>query len=83
MVFAKALKGQDITAIISSLGAAPAAAAKTEEAKPAEKKGMDMWRKRLDTKKEGKKDVKKEEKKEEEKKEEEVAGFGDIFGGDM
>ena len=39
MVFAKALEGQDITAILGSLGAAPAPAAPVEEKPEKEKKG--------------------------------------------
>eukprot|EP00829_Urostomides_striatus_P015345 TRINITY_DN4805_c0_g1_i4.p1 TRINITY_DN4805_c0_g1~~TRINITY_DN4805_c0_g1_i4.p1 ORF type:complete len:160 (-),score=73.29 TRINITY_DN4805_c0_g1_i4:126-560(-) len=77
MVFAKALEGQDITAILGSMGSAPAPVA--AEAAPADNKKAEGTKKGGDKKE--KKPV--EEKKEEKKEEEVVGGIADIFGGDM
>ena len=83
MVFAKALHGEDLNGILSTLGGAAPAAPAAPAAKVVEKKGnvtafsSPMW---IEPKKEAKK--KEEEKKEEKKEEEAVGGFGDIFGGE-
>ena len=78
-IFAKALQGENITSVIENLGAAPVAAAKTEE--HAEAKGRECSESCVAEKKGGKKEKKEEkEEKKEEKKEEEVGGIADIFG---
>ena len=88
MIFAKALEGQDITAILTSLGAAPAPAGPAEEAakpkeadKKADKKKGKLWfYKQTGGDKKGKPAEEKKEEKKEEKVEEAVGGIADIFG---